>query len=601
MSFKFLFTNNYSKAILQQGISQDLSRGINGAPVYGLVMPNIEAMEEQAKETSSDVAQELGFDANAGRQELYNSQRNAYLKEYFSKKGFGNRRYRKAMEYFDNQFEKDWKASEQTRRNEYMAQQREPLLAQKIEQNDAKVRQLEQTHDYDAETNSWKKKLVSRLKTAGLNFGSVRDVQTWLTNKGFDTKGIDNMYGANTKAAIDKLLNDPTSGLTDEEKQKFRDFQNSATFYRAKKVKTPPVVPTQKSNYNQIHSVIKQKFGDEVGNLYIDPITGQPVSRIPYNPTSAQTSSTATQTSSVPSNQDTYAQPEISNSNLVGAESYRNEHTMRHAFNEIFNNQVNGKYTLNGNLIDDVAIQRDPNYQKSWENFKAQYKDNGSGFMKGFFSWILDDRYTKRNKNGGTINKYKQGNKMNNEQELQKAFMAYLIEDAAAKGVQIQSEQDLQAYAQQLGEEGLKVKYQEFMQKMQGQSVKAALGAKLNYIRKIKGMCPDGEETYFFKEGGSIKSGCKPCMAKAQKGQELKTKGNAIQDFKNKRKHINESDTVHTKYGIRDLNGNTKYPKWNPKKENYTTQERQRVVEKDWDSGKKIKVDACGGKAKKKK
>jgi hypothetical protein len=35
---------------------------------------------------------------------------------------------------------------------------------------------------------------------------------------------------------------------------------------------------------------------------------------------------------------------------------------MRRAFNEIFNNQVNGKYTLNGNLIDDVAIQRDPNY-----------------------------------------------------------------------------------------------------------------------------------------------------------------------------------------------------------------------------------------------
>jgi hypothetical protein len=78
-------------------------------------------MEEQAKETSPDVAQELGFDANAGRQELYNSQRNAYLKEYFSKKGFSNRRFRKAMEYFDNQFEKDWKAGEQTRRNEYMA------------------------------------------------------------------------------------------------------------------------------------------------------------------------------------------------------------------------------------------------------------------------------------------------------------------------------------------------------------------------------------------------------------------------------------------------------------------------------------------------
>lgn len=55
-------------------------------------------------------------------------------------------------------------------------------------------------------------------------------------------------------------------------------------------------------------------------------------------------------------------QPETSNNAFVGAESYRNEYTMRHAFNEIFNNQVNGKYTLNGNLIDDVAIQRDPNY-----------------------------------------------------------------------------------------------------------------------------------------------------------------------------------------------------------------------------------------------
>lgn len=191
---------------------------------------------------------------------------------------------------------------------------------------------------------------------------------------------------------------------------------------------------------------------------------------------------------------------------------------------------------------------------------------------------------------------------MNNQEELQKAFMAYLIEDAAAQGVQIQSEQDLQAYAQQLGEEGLKQKYQEFMQKMQGgQGVKLALGAKLNYIRKIKGMCPDGQETYFFKDGGSIKSGCKPCMAKAQKGQELKKKGNAVQDFKDKRKHINENDTIHTKYGVRDLNGNTKYPKWNPNKENYTTRERQRVVEKDWESEKKIKVDACGGKAKKKK
>lgn len=61
------------------------------------------------------------------------------------------------------------------------------------------------------------------------------------------------------------------------------------------------------------------------------------------------------------------------------------------------------------------------------------------------------------------------------EQELQKAFIQFLVQDVAAQGVQIQSEQDLQNYAQQLGEEGIKAKYQEFMQRMQG-GVMARLG-----------------------------------------------------------------------------------------------------------------------------
>jgi hypothetical protein len=231
--------------------------------------------------------------------------------------------------------------------------------------------------------------------------------------------------------------------------------------------------------------------------------------------------------------------------------------------------------------------------------------------MKGFYSWILGDRYTKRNKNGGTINKYKQGNKMNNQEELQKAFMAYLIEDAAAQGVQIQSEQDLQAYAQQLGEEGLKAKYQEFMQKMQGQGIKAALGAKLNYIRKIKGMCPDGQETYFFKEGGSVKSGCKPCMAKAQKGQELKKKGNAVDQFKNR--HINPNDTVWAdgdKNKARTLTDDRNKPLVKGMKP-YSAAEYQRDLAKgrngDKSAARRVEKQdektmyACGGKSKKKK
>ena len=185
-----------------------------------------------------------------------------------------------------------------------------------------------------------------------------------------------------------------------------------------------------------------------------------------------------------------------------------------------------------------------------------------------------------------------------NEQELQKAFMAYLIEDAAAQGMQIQSEQDLQAYAQQLGEEGLKAKYQEFMQKMQG-GVKAALGAKLNYIHKLKGNCPEGEELVYMKQGGRVCSVCQKKAEKAKSGDKLQKK-NAVSDFKEKRKQINPNDTVNTKFGPRDLNGKTKYPKYNAKKENYNFETRMRVQEKDEKSGKKVIGSACGSKMKKK-
>lgn len=613
-----------------------------------LIGPNLAAMEEQANEISSnyDVAQELGFDSD--KEELYNTQLHRHLGEIFTKKRFTDRRYKKALKDFNEQFEKDWKSSEQTRRNEYMAKQKEPLLVQKIEQNDARIRELEKTHDYDAETNSWKKKLspklVPTLKTAGLNFGSVRDVQTWLTNNGFDTKGIDNMYGANTKAAIDKLLNDTTFGLTDEEKQKFRDFQNSATFYRAKKVKTPdpqgspfktlnnapqapisnlglsvtPVTLGLTGSYKDYNKFIAPGFGPKVerkeGDLYVDE-SGELVSSILYDPKNNNNQSQ-------PKKEGTIYTADY----LKESKNFRG----RHGLDQLV--LINGKQYP-------VLVTRDilPKEQDPYEDINdwsyAYDEEAGKilrlnetpvlsyGTTSGMdtLKWVDVDEFVQdplkfygRKKNGGTINKYKQGNKMNNEQELQRAFMAYLIEDAAAQGVQIQSEQDLQAYAQQLGEEGLKAKYQEFMQKMQGgQGVKAALGAKLNYIRKIKGMCPDGQETYFFKEGGSVKSGCKPCMAKAQKGQELKKKGNAVDQFKNR--HINSNDTVWAdgdKNKARTLTDDRDRPIVKGMKP-YSAAEYQRDMAKgkkgDKAAARRVEKQnektmyACGGKSKKKK
>lgn len=127
----------------------------------------------------------------------------------------------------------------------------------------------------------------------------------------------------------------------------------------------------------------------------------------------------------------------------------------------------------------------------------------------------------------GHTTRFQQGGTMNNQQELQKAFVAYLIQDAQSQGVQIQSEQDLQAYAEQLGEDGIKDKYQEFMQKMQG-GVMARLGAKLEYYKKLKGVCPEGEELVYFKQGGRI---CKACQ-KAQKGTKVTKKANEVDKFK---------------------------------------------------------------------
>nr|DAR76662.1 MAG TPA: hypothetical protein [Caudoviricetes sp.]DAS12176.1 MAG TPA: hypothetical protein [Caudoviricetes sp.] len=58
----------------------------------------------------------------------------------------------------------------------------------------------------------------------------------------------------------------------------------------------------------------------------------------------------------------------------------------------------------------------------------------------------------------------------------------------------------------------------------------AKLGAKLNYIKQIKGECPEGTYKYYFKAGGRICSACRG-MRTAEEGMEMpadKTKKKAI-------------------------------------------------------------------------
>ena len=126
--------------------------------------------------------------------------------------------------------------------------------------------------------------------------------------------------------------------------------------------------------------------------------------------------------------------------------------------------------------------------------------------------------------------KKQQGGQLNmNEQQLQQAFLQYLMQKTEA-----QNEYQLEQVVQQLGEDGLKQAYAQFMQEMQQQQIQAAkFGAKLNYIKKLNGQCPEGMEMYYYKQGGRL---CKKCIQAKQNEEEIEYPSNPIDAFKCGRK-----------------------------------------------------------------
>lgn len=316
-----------------------------------------------------------------------------------------------------------------------------------------------------------------------------------------------------------------------------------------------------------------------------------------------------------------YNVPDYYKLNFQGNE-YRTENHLKADFNKAFEKYLLGKgedlikySSVYGPGLDYYKLQKHPEYQKYYQaalknNKIVNYADLAANAAKNIASNLNTAvgnsvNYNPHRKqgfgNGGSLNKYQQGGTMNNEQELQKAFMAFLIEDASTQGITIQSEEDLVKYAESLGEDGIKAKYQEFMQKMQG-GVKAKLGAKLNYIRKIKGLCADDEELVYLKQGGRVCPVCQKKMEKAQEG--TKVKKNAVEEFKKSRKqHVNPDDTVHVKPGVpRSLfnsNGTAidkRFPVYSKKeyqKDLKTEDGRKRALKQD------IRASKCGGKVKK--
>lgn len=175
---------------------------------------------------------------------------------------------------------------------------------------------------------------------------------------------------------------------------------------------------------------------------------------------------------------------------------------------------------------------RIPVYQNSQGTY---YKvgDDGNLTQTGTYSMGNDGKYSVSFKHGGSLNKFQQGGliNMNEQQQMQQAFLQYLAQQTGAK-----SQQELEQIIQQMGEDGLKQAYAQFVQAMQQQQVQAAkFGAKLNYIKQLNGQCPQGMEMYYYKEGGRL---CKKCMQAKQNRGELENQApaNPIDAFKCGRK-----------------------------------------------------------------
>lgn len=132
------------------------------------------------------------------------------------------------------------------------------------------------------------------------------------------------------------------------------------------------------------------------------------------------------------------------------------------------------------------------------------------------------------------LQKHQQGGSIQSEaqKQQQQQFIQFLMQEAEQEGVTIQSQEDLKNYIQKLGEEGIKEKQQKFLMLQQssqqstqqnGAPVAAKQGSKLNYIKELKGICPEG----YLAKGGK----CEPCEAK--KGKKM----NAIESFRAQRKN----------------------------------------------------------------
>ena len=186
--------------------------------------------------------------------------------------------------------------------------------------------------------------------------------------------------------------------------------------------------------------------------------------------------------------------------------------------------------------------------------------------------------------------KHQSGGKMNEEEQIKQAFAEF------CKVNNLQPNEESWA------------KFQQYLEQMaQQQTQMAKLGAKLNYIKNIKGECPEGTEKYYFKAGGRICSACRGINT-AEEGMEIQPKGNkkaissTVQNYRNSQAHATTS--VYSKMDSKrheELASKRAKGKLTPQEE----QEYKRLTSKFRNQSKSVQskystdMDKCGGKMKK--
>ena len=153
--------------------------------------------------------------------------------------------------------------------------------------------------------------------------------------------------------------------------------------------------------------------------------------------------------------------------------------------------------------------------------------------------------------------------------------------------------------------------YKAAMENQQKQAQKALHGAKLQYIRSLKNQCPEGEELYYYKKGGSVGCGCKKkedggevrkagsgCSAVVEKFKKMRTGGDTVVNGSTKQPTIDG-----TKKMSEDPNKNTIWDTKLKKMRKMTPEEIARTEKNKADArqgkGEGTPQRKCGGKVKK--